>query len=259
MVTGVLPTALESATKAIQILLLTGKEYVCIMRLHSEVPKDDVQRVLTEFVGDIYQRPPLRSSVRRVIRIRTIYYIKVLEITDALVLFRVGCQAGTYIRKLCHDVGQALGTGAHMNELRRTRTGPFTENDMLVSLYDLRYASTVFKEKGDETYLRQVIQPIERSLAITPKLWIRDSAVNAICHGADLAIPGVLKLESGIKPGDMTAILTQKGEVVALAEAQMSTDNILNQNRGIAVKTKRVIMDQDTYPTLWKKHKTGLK
>jgi len=253
MVTGVLPIALERATKTIQSLLLAGKEYVCVMRLHSDASVDEVKRVMNEFVGVIYQRPPLRSSVRRIVRKRTIYYIKILEIKDGYVLFRVGCQAGTYIRKLCHDVGEVLGVGAHMKELRRTRTGPFTEKDMLVSLYDLKYASTVYKEQKDEMYLRQIVQPVESILSATPKIWIRDSAVNALCHGADLAVPGILRLESGIKPRDIVAIFTQKGEVVALAEALMTTEDILNQNRGLAAKTRRVVMEQDTYPTLWRR------
>src|SRR2546428_9345905 len=127
MVTGVLPLALEDATKTIQAFLLTGKEYVCLMALHGDVQEKKVREVLDKFVGDILQRPPVRAAVRRDVRERRIYYIRDVETDAREVLFRVGCQAGTYIRKLVYDVGEVLGVGAHMREIRRTRAGSFTE------------------------------------------------------------------------------------------------------------------------------------
>src|SRR5467141_275978 len=136
MVTGVLPLALEDATKTIQAFLLTGKEYVCLMALHGDVEEKKVREVLDEFVGDILQRPPVRAAVRRDVRKRRIYYIRDVEIDGREVLFRVGCQAGTYIRKLVYDVGEVLEVGANMRELRRTRAGSFTEGD-IHSLYDI--------------------------------------------------------------------------------------------------------------------------
>src|SRR5438128_10642458 len=131
MVTGVLPLALEDATKTIQAFLLTGKEYVCLMALHADVEEKKIQAVLEEFVGDILQRPPVRAAVRRDVRKRRIYYIRDVELDGREVLFRVGCQAGTYIRKLVYDIGEVLGVGAHMRELRRTRAGRFTEEESL--------------------------------------------------------------------------------------------------------------------------------
>lgn len=125
--TGVLPITLEDATKVVQALLYSGKEYVCVMRLHGDAPESSIRRVLNEFEDEIYQRPPLRSSVRRQIRTRRIYYNEFLEVNGRNVLFRVACEAGTYIRKLCYDVGEVIGVGAHMQELRRTRSGPFSE------------------------------------------------------------------------------------------------------------------------------------
>ncbi len=222
------------------------------MRLHAPVSEEKIRKVCKEFEGKIYQRPPLKSSVKRVVRIRTIYYIDVLEIQGKDVLMRVGCQAGTYIRKLCHDIGIVLGVGAHMQELRRTRSGPFKEDETLVTLYDLRDAYDTWKEEGDETLLRKVILPVEAAVRHLPKVVIRDSAVDAICHGADLAAPGVLRLETGIKRNSLIAIMTQKGELVALAQARMNTHEILEAERGIVAKTIRVIMDRGTYPKMWK-------
>ncbi len=222
------------------------------MQIHAKVPEKKVHDTVNEFVGEIYQRPPLRASVKRVVRTRTIYYIDLLEIQDIFVLFKVGCQAGTYIRKLCHDIGEVLGCGAHMKELRRTRVGPLVEDKTLTNLYDVVYAYEALKSEGDETQIRKVIQPIEYGLSLLPKIYIRTSAVDAICHGANLAIPGVLKVETGIKPEDVVLTLTQKGEAVSLSKATMSTENLMKADHGIAANTIRVIMSPGTYPRLWR-------
>jgi H/ACA ribonucleoprotein complex subunit 4 len=250
----VLPVALESATKVVQALLPAGKEYVCVIRLHGDVPEDKLRNVVNELVGPIYQRPPLRSSVRRRLRIREIYYIELKEIEDRNGLLRVGCEAGTYIRKLCHDIGEILGCGAHMKELRRTRTGPFKE-DTLANLFDVVDAYHFWKEDGDESFLRRVIQPMEKALEHLPKIFVRDSAVDSICHGANLTVPGIVKLESKIKVGTLVSIFTLKNEAVALGSAKMSSEEIYSSNHGIAVEVDRVLMEPGTYPPLWKKHK----
>jgi len=230
---------------------MTGKEYVCIMRLHSSVSEKKIEEVMNEFVGEIYQRPPLRSSVKRQVRKRKIYYIEDLEFQGQYVLFRVGCQAGTYIRKLCFDVGEVLGSGAHMVELRRTRTGPFQEDENLATLYDLSYAYALFEEK-DESYLRKIVQPVENAFGLTPKIFVRDSAVDALCHGADLALPGVLRLHSGIKPRNVVGIFTQKEELVALARSLMSSEEMMTKDHGIAADVERVVMTPGTYPSMWR-------
>jgi H/ACA ribonucleoprotein complex subunit 4 len=253
-VTGVLPVALQEATKIAQVFLYSGKEYVCVMRLHSTVPPERVQEVIDEFVGEIYQRPPLRSSVTRRLRRRTIYYIQDVEFLENRVLFRVGCQAGTYIRKLCFDIGEALGCGAHMEELRRTRAGPLTEDEDLITLYDLYEAYHLWTEGNDESKLRTVIKPMENALALVPKIFLRDSAIDSVCHGANLAIPGIAKFESGIRKKGVVGLFTLKGELVALARALMTTEEIADQERGIATDTLRGIMASGTYPRLWRKH-----
>jgi H/ACA ribonucleoprotein complex subunit 4 len=252
-VTGVLPITLSEATKISQVFLHSRKEYVCVMRLHGLVSEDHVKTMLREFTGRIYQRPPLRSSVSRRLRIRMIHYIKDIEFGENRVLFRVGCQAGTYIRKLCFDVGEALGVGAHMEELRRTKTGSLTEDHKLVSLYDLFNAYHAWTNDGSENLLRAYIQPMEAALQHISKIFIRDSAVASICHGARLAIPGIAKLETRIQRGKLITLVTLKGELVALAHATMSTEEINSKQHGIAATTTRVIMPPTTYPRLWKK------
>ena len=252
MVTGVLPIALEDATKAIQVFLISGKEYVCLMQIHSDINEKEIESTLNEFTGEIYQKPPVRSSVKREVRKRIIYKIDSIEIDGRRVLFRVDCQAGTYIRKLCSDIGEALGCGAHMRELRRTRAGPFTEDENHYTLHELQEAKRILTEEGREEYLREVVRPVEESFKYIPKIYIRDSAVDAICHGAELAIPGIVKLETKITPKTPVAIFTLKEEVVALAESLLSTESIINAERGIAAKTRRVVMKPETYPREWK-------
>ena len=252
-VTGILPVALAEATKTVQAVLVSGKEYVCVMRLHGATLEDKVRSVLDEFVGTIYQRPPVRSSVKRQIRTRKIYYLDFLEMVDRNVLFQVGCEAGTYIRKLCYDIGEVLGVGAHMQELRRTRAGPFTEKESIVTLHDIAYLQSQWQETKDENTIRKFVQPMEKALELLPKIYVRDSAVDAICHGANLAAPGVLSLETDIKPSDVVAVLTQKGEGIALSKALMSTEDIMKIDHGLVAKTSRVLMSRGVYPKMWHK------
>lgn len=250
--TGVLPIALEESRKIVQALLLSGKEYVCVMKLHREAEEKQVRNVLKEFEDTIYQRPPLRAAVKRRLRMRSIYYIDFLEMDGRNVLFKVGCEAGTYIRKLCFDVGEVLGCAAHMQELRRTRAGPFVENGDMVTLHDVAYWFMEWREQKDERILRKFIQPMEKALVLVPKIYVRDSAVDAVCHGANLTAPGVLSLETKINKGLTVAVFTLKGEVVALAKAVASTEDVLNMGHGVVAETRRVLMFRGTYPKCWK-------
>ncbi len=251
-VTGILPVLLGDATRIMDVLLLAGKEYICLMHVHKPVPKKRILEVCREFMGPILQKPPLKSSVVKDLRTRTIYYLDVLEIEEQHVLMRVGCQAGTYIRKLCFDIGLALGTGANMEELRRTRAGPFREDKTLVTLHQLSDAVAALKERGDESQLRRCIQPVEVALAHLPKLVIADNAVDAVCHGAPLAAPGLISLETDINKGDAVAFFTLKGEAVAVGQADMDSPEMLASRTGIVARTERVIMGPGTYPKAWK-------
>jgi H/ACA ribonucleoprotein complex subunit 4 len=209
-VTGVLPVALGSATKVLQGLLGSDKEYVAIMKLHHLVQKKTLQDILTQFQGPIYQRPPVRSSVKRRIRIRHIYKTSLLELSNTNAVLQIACQAGSYIRKYIKDVGEALGSGAHMKELRRIRAGPFSERENHFSLHEVKDAYHFYVEDQNESYLRDIIRPLEEAFKYTPKIILRDSAVDAICHGAKLTVPGVVKLSSSIRPDQPVALFTLK-------------------------------------------------
>ena len=221
------------------------------MQVHADTPESTIRDLLNEFVGEIYQKPPLRASVKREPRKRFIYQLDVYEIDGRKVLFRCSCQAGTYMRKLCSDIGEVLGCGAHMRELRRTRAGPFIEDSSLVTLHELSAAQSDF-ESGDDRALRKIIQPMEVALTSLPKVVIRDSAVDSVCHGADLALPGLLQLDSAIERNRLVALFTLKGEAVGLGRALLTSREMLDQERGEALKIERVIMERGTYPAMWK-------
>jgi H/ACA ribonucleoprotein complex subunit 4 len=250
-VTGVLPVTLGDATKVVQALLHSGKEYVCVMKLHSDARTEQIKKVLDEFQDTIYQRPPLRASVKRQLRTRRIYYLSLLEVDGRKVLFKVGCEAGTYVRKLCYDIGEVLGVGAHMQELRRTRAGPFIEAGS-TTLHDVAYLFMRWQEERDEKLLKGFILPMEQALGLLPKIYVRDSAVDALCHGATLTAPGVVSLDNTVKAGSMVAILTLKNEGVALCKAVVGAEQILSMEHGAVSKTERVLMVRGTYPKLWK-------
>ena len=249
-VTGVLPVALEDSTKIVQVLLPAGKEYIALAHFHKEVTEDQIKKSLDNHIGKIMQLPPVRSAVKRQLRQRRVYYIDILEINGKDVLFRMGCQAGTYVRKLIHDAGRKLG-GAHMAELRRTKAGPFNETD-LITLQDLSDALYYYTEEGNDKYIRHCIKPVESAIYHLPKISVLDTTVDTLCHGADLAIPGISLIDSGINQGDIIAITSLKGELIALGKARLSSEEMISKNKGSAVKTFRVFMEPGTYPAIKK-------
>ena len=250
-VSGVLPLGLGEGTKALGVLLLGPKEYVGLGRLHSLPSKEKLQQTLDLFKGEIYQKPPQRSSVVRQTRTRTVYELELLEQKERLILLRVMCEAGTYIRKLYYDIGEILGFGSSMIELRRSKVYQFSE-EQLVTMHELTDAYYTWKENNDSEKLRNIILPIEHTLSEIKSVVIRDSAIDSLCHGAQLAIPGILQISPGLKQNDLVAVYSQKGEIVALAEALLSEPEIKENNKGYAFQTKRIIMKPNTYPKSWR-------
>jgi H/ACA ribonucleoprotein complex subunit 4 len=164
----------------------------------------------------------------------------------------VGCDSGTYIRTLFHDMGEVLGSGAHMSELRRTRSGSIHES-RCVTLQKVKDAFELFRTNGDEGLLREVLHPMEVLLERIPAIEIKDTTVDAVCHGAPLGVPGIATVDRKLKKGDVCALMTLKGEAVALAEATMDASEMARRSEGIAVKVTRVLMESGTYPRSWKK------
>jgi H/ACA ribonucleoprotein complex subunit 4 len=244
-VTGVLPTALCKGTRIVQTLLTAGKEYIALMHLHKEVKEKKVKQIMKSFVGKIIQKPPVKSAVKRVEREREIYYMEFMEMDGQDVLFRVGCEAGTYIRKLIYDMGNKLKVGAHMAELRRTKAGPFDEST-LFTLQDLADAYHYYKSEGNEKYIRKVVQPMENGVEHLAKVWVVDSSVSSLTHGSDLKVPGIAKVHDQIEKGDRVGVFSLKNELICLGVAKMKTKDML-KDKGVAIKTEKVFMADDRY------------
>lgn len=251
-VSGVLTILLQNSTKVERVITSGNKEYIAIINFAKPVEKKKVERMFEYFTGEIYQKPPLESAVSKKIRSRRIYFIKFLEMDDAKknVLFRVGCEAGTYIRVLCTDIGLMLGTNAVMSDLRRIRSGIFDENSC-VYLQDIKDAFEIWKETGNEKFLRKVVHPVEEVCDGVKKIWVKDSAVNSICYGADLKVPGIVKFEKNIKVNDDIVIMSLKNELVAIGKSLRTSEDIEKMDKGEIIDVERVIMERDVYPRLW--------
>ena len=253
-VTGCLIVCLDRATRLVKAQQSAGKEYVGIVRLHSAIENVSIiHKAIDTLTGALFQRPPLISAVKRQLRIRTIYESKLVEY-DAerhLGVFWVSCEAGTYIRTLCVHLGLLTGTGGHMQELRRVRSGILSENENLCTMHDVLDAQHMYDQSKDETYLRRIVMPLEVLLTNYKRVVVKDSSVNAVCYGAKLMIPGLLRFADGIEVGDEIVMITTKGEAVAMGIAQMTTAVMATVDHGVVCKIKRVIMERDTYPRRW--------
>ncbi len=198
-VTGCLPVMLGTATRLAPAFLEGRKEYVAVLECHGPVATDAAD-VVAEFEGPIYQKPPRKSAVSRRLRVREIYDLEVLERGDRQLLLRIGCESGTYVRKLCHDLGLALGTGAHMGDLRRTATTPF-DDATLDTAHDVLDALAYWLEDDDPSFLTDVVHPAERMLEHLPSVTIAPSAAESVATGAPVYAPGVLEVEASALEG----------------------------------------------------------
>ena len=155
-VTGCLIVCVDRATRLVKAQQSAGKEYIGLVRLHSSIESTAVlARAIETLTGALFQRPPLISAVKRQLRVRTIYDSKLIEYDPDrnLGIFWVSCEAGTYIRTLCVHLGLIVGTGGHMQELRRVRSGVLSEDEHLVTMHDVLdaqhvYDSTKVRGKG---------------------------------------------------------------------------------------------------------------
>ena len=252
-VTGCLIVCVDRATRLVKAQQSAGKEYVAVLRLHGAAPEAKVRRAVETLTGALFQRPPLISAVKRQLRIRTIYESKLLEYDEErhLAVFWVSCEAGTYIRTLCVHLGLLIGVGGHMQELRRVRSGAMNENAHLVTMHDVLDAMYHYDATRDESYLRRVVKPLEILLTGYKRIVVKDSAVNALCYGAKLMIPGLLRFADDVNVNDDLVLMTTKGEAIALGVALMTTSVMADCDHGAVARVKRVIMERDTYPRKW--------
>jgi tRNA pseudouridine55 synthase len=234
-VTGCLPTLTGAATRLSQVFLEGAKEYVAVLELHDE-PPTDIESIVAEFEGPLYQKPPRKSAVARRLRVREVYGLDVLEVGDRKALLRIRCESGTYIRKLCHDLGLALGTGAHMGDLRRTATDPF-DDSTLVTMEEFADGLARWREEQHADWLREVVQPAERSLSHLPAVTIAPSAAEEVARGAQVYAPGVIETEDA-ESGQLVACVTPDDAAVCLGTMAGDAD----ADSGLAVELERVLV-----------------
>lgn len=248
-VTGVLPIGVGVSVRAMDVLHYGTKAYTGVMRMHGNVDRRKLDSVVLEFTDEIFQTPPMRSAVKREQRTRRVHQLRIMEVSGRDVLFDVVCDAGTYIRSLAVDMGDALAAGAHLQDLRRTRAGALTEADA-VQLHDLKDAMEAHKQ-GDSSVIAKMLKPMEVLLSQIPKVEVKDSAVDAVCHGANVAMPGIVTLDQDIHKGGIVAIMTLNGEGVGLGHALMDADEIMMRAEGFAIDVSRVFMQPGTYKKGW--------
>lgn len=248
-VSGVLPVLLENSCKLAGLMLGSVKEYVCVMKLGGEganLSEKELEKLLENFRGKIYQTPPLESAVKKQLRVREVYGLKVLEKQGDLVLFDSRVQGGTYIRRLVRDIGVLAGAESKMLELRRTVAAGLKE-EQCVTLQELSDRYWLWKEKGDEKLLRECVLPLEKAVKLK-KVVVGDDVVKFLCNGADLAVSGVNAIDDSIRQGEIVGIFSGKGELVCLAKALMPASQIIENygnekldQKGIAIDVERVV------------------
>ncbi len=208
IVSGVLPIGISRACRLNDYFITKDKTYVGIMRLHKNISEKELNEAINKFIGKIKQLPPVKSRVKRAIREREVKTFKILEIEGKDILFETQVQAGTYIRKLCDDIGHEIG-GAHMLELRRIRAGVFDEKSS-ITLYDLDSAIQDF-QKGQEKALRRILIPGEIVSTLYPIINLKKDVIKKCLTGSPI-FPSFLENTdeiSSLKENDKICVFSE--------------------------------------------------
>ncbi len=243
LATGILPIAFGEATKTVSFAMEGEKAYRFTVRWGEETNTDDaegeatqrsdkrparadIEAILPQFTGEILQRPPSFSAIKvagnraydlardgeiielepRLVVIEELHLVDMRDVDTAV--FEAECGKGTYVRALARDMGRALGCYAHVVGLRRTRVGPFSEEDA-VSLDELREARA--RENGGD--IGQFLLPVEAALSDVPELVVSQQDATNLAMGRAVLIRG---RDAPILEGPV--FVTFKGCLVALGE-----------------------------------------
>ncbi|HUK57397.1 MAG TPA: tRNA pseudouridine(55) synthase TruB [Nitrospiria bacterium] len=244
--TGVLPICLGKATKLARFLTETDKEYDAVMRLGETtdtqdatgkvlsrrptdgVTEDRVREALASFRGEIRQIPPMYSAVKiagqplykaaragreveRLPRTVVIHRLEMRGMEGRDVAFSVVCSKGTYIRTLCADIGERLGSGAHLFRLERTRSGPFRIEDALTV--------SEAEAAAGEGRIRERVLTAGEVLRDFPSMSVTRDGARLLMHGTPIGLRGVGRLPKEIKTGQPVLVYNTSGVLIALAEA----------------------------------------
>jgi H/ACA ribonucleoprotein complex subunit 4 len=192
--TGVLIISLDEATKAMPVLMNLPKEYECAMHVHRDFSEQELREAVKSFVGKITQTPPVKSAVARKPRERDIYSFQILGVEGRDVSFRVSCQAGTYVRKLCSDLGEKMGTQAHVTSLMRTRAGPFSIKEC-VTLEQLKNSPEKYPIPLETVFSRIGVK----------KIFVKESSVRKILNGSPV-LPEFMENSDKARKGEYVGI-----------------------------------------------------
>lgn len=261
--TGVLPLCLGRATKIAQFLTSADKEYDIVVHLgvatdtqdadgkvigeaEVRVTREEMERALTGFVGEIQQVPPLFSAKRvrgeRLYKVARrgedvprqpvtiqIYGLRLISFNPPFVELWVHCSKGTYARTLSDDLGKRLGCGAHLYSLVRIRAGRFELKDAL-SLSDLTVL--VAAGRGEEPLIT-----VEEALGHLPAVRILPEASHLILHGSPVTAAQVVSVPSEIKRGVLVRVLGFRRQLLSLATATVDAADFTRVDPRRAVLT----------------------
>ena len=270
MAEGILPICLNKSTRIIQFLGPLSKHYQCTMALGtatdtqdssgktifegdpSRITKTQVQSQLKSFIGEQKQVPPMYSAkknkgiplyklARNGITIERkpvsvhFYSIDFINMEENRVEFEVHCSSGTYIRTLCHDIGQRLGCGAHMSGLIRNQVGVFAQ-DSSITPEELEIANN----NGN---LAEVLFPVEKALKFLPEIRITDEFVESVANGNALPKFSLKTYPEEFDSGMMLRVCNGSDKVLAIVESLVDQDQFgLMNPKDIAFKLKRVLI-----------------
>jgi len=248
-VSGLLWVGTGPALKLLPLVLEFPKRYLAAVLFHGPVSKHELERVLAEFTGPIYQTPPVRSAVKRERRVRTIHRLTLVEAEKTSILLDIVADSGTYVRTLAVDLGEALGVGGNLQELRRVATGPFEEHAAvrLATIAD----AVAARAAGDPAPLLGLLHPIAEVWREFPSIVLKDAAASAVAHGAGLARGGILAIPRPFARGAHVALLGRTGSLVATGIAEHASEEIPAVRHGWVVGSTRVFVDPAAYPALW--------
>lgn len=262
MATGVLLVCTNEATKITPFLMELKKEYLFKARFgvttdtydsegkvvrtveDFKLERNELERVLEEFTGEIMQIPPIYSAVkiggkplhelaRKGIEIERkakkvfVHSIKIVNFEPPFVTFEVICSKGTYVRSLCHDIGEKLGIGAHVVELTRTRVGEFRFEEA-VELEELKsLSSSNLQPLASSLKPQKGIFSIDQALYFLPSITLQDPVVYRFLNGNSVKIP------SGIVPAGWVKVKDIRGKILGIG-----------YGNGVIIKPERIIWQE---------------
>ncbi len=255
--TGLLTLMTGRARRLTSQVLGHDKEYIGVLKVGGDADMASLEEAINSLRGEIYNVPPSESAVKVQVRTRRIRAFEILDSKERLAAIRVACDAGTYIRTLARDLGLMINSPIQLVELRRTRSGRFTEQNC-VPMEDLVDAVYLWKEKGDASAMLRLVSPIDVLMDGRSGLILKDGAVSAVSHGAPLTRPGIQAIQGDFESDEEIVLWSMKGEVVAIANATRGTAEIPLIKVGEVAKPSLVLLPADIYPRQWRgEHSTN--